>query len=70
MTIGGICYRKGKERGAWYEIECMKQSIIGREAGGQRDNFGRDLLKAWSEYPGYEGAEEALNACNRAYKQA
>ena len=53
---GGICYRKGYERGPWYEIECTRAVIVGKEAKGKDASFERKLLKAGSKYPGWEDA--------------
>ena len=59
---GGVCHQKNKERGAWYEIECVKQDIIAKEADGEDASFERSLLRAWSKYPGWEDASVALDA--------
>uniref|UniRef100_A0A6M3IFE6 Uncharacterized protein n=1 Tax=viral metagenome TaxID=1070528 RepID=A0A6M3IFE6_9ZZZZ len=64
--MGGDCHQKNKERGAWFEIKCLKENIISKEAKGETDTFGRVLLKSWSHYPGYESAKEALAECDRA----
>ena len=56
--MSGICYRKHRERGPWFEIECMRESIKIGEALGKDKSFERELLKSWSEYPGYESAAE------------
>lgn len=62
---GEICKAKGRERGPWYEILCLKNNIISKESKGGTDTFGRILLKSWSDYPGYQGAKEALEECDR-----
>jgi len=64
--MGGDCHRKGYERGAWYEILCLKNNIISKESKGETDTFGRVLLKSWSHYPGFERAKQALAECDRA----
>lgn len=58
--MGRACFRKGFERGPWYEIKCEVDIIKSKEAKGQDASFERDLLKAWSGYEGYEGAKQAL----------
>ncbi len=55
---GEICYQKGKERGPWFEIKCVRETIMSKEAKGEDATFERNLLKAWSEYKGYESARE------------
>ena len=59
---GEVCYQKGKERGPWFEIKCVADTIRAKEAKGQDASFERVLLKSWSRYEGYEGAKEALSA--------
>ena len=58
--MAGICYARGKEKGAWFEIKCIKDIIIAKEAKGRDASFERNLLKSWAKYEGYEGANEAL----------
>lgn len=57
---GEVCYRKGYERGPWYEIKTVKDTILLNHAAGKDTSFARGLLKAWAKVPGYEGAGEAL----------
>jgi hypothetical protein len=56
------CYRKGYESGAWYEIKKVSDVIRMKEEHGADASFERDLLKAWSSYPGYESAKEILES--------
>ena len=63
-----VCYQKGRERGAWYEIKCVKETIISKESKGHDATFERDLLKAWAKYPGYENAKEALASCTKSIR--
>jgi len=65
---GEICFRKGYERGPYFEIKCIKEDIITKEAKGEDASFQRSLLKSWAKYPGYEGAKEALAACRSREK--
>jgi len=60
MMGGEITYRKGYERGPYYEIKCIQEVIIGKAARGENATFERDLLKSWAEYPGWEMAREVL----------
>jgi len=50
----------GREQGAWFQINAVADTIKLKEAKGMNATFERDLLKAWSKYPGYEAAKEAL----------
>jgi len=63
---GEICKQVGKERGPWFEIKCVKDIIISKEAKGQDAKFERGLLKSWSKYNGYESSKQALQECDRA----
>lgn len=49
-----------KKSGAGYQIKCVKDVIIAKEAKGEDADFERKLLEAWSKYPGYESAKHAL----------
>ena len=60
---GEITKRKGYERGPWFEIKCVKEAIISKEADGEDTSFERNLLESWSKYEGFEGAKEALASC-------
>lgn len=53
---GEICYQKGKERGPWYEIKCIKEVIANKKARGEDASFEEKLLKSWRKYPGWEAA--------------
>ena len=54
--VGGICYRKGYERGIWFEINCVKEVIVNKEAKGLDASLERGLLKTWANYEGWEDA--------------
>jgi len=45
---GGACYAKGKERGVWYEVKVMVDSIKLKESQGKDASFERSLLKSWA----------------------
>ena len=63
---GGICHQKGKERGAWFEIQCVKNDILSKEAKGEDASFERSLLKSWAKYPGWEDAQNALSSLGKS----
>ncbi len=65
---GEVCYRKGYERGPWFEIECVKQTILSKEDRGGDASFERNILTSWAKYPGYEGATKALMECRTREK--
>jgi 5-methylcytosine-specific restriction endonuclease McrA len=56
---GEVCYTRYKERGPWFEIQCVKNDIIAKELDGEDASFERGLLKAWGKHPGWEAAQEA-----------
>ena len=58
---GGICKRKGFERGPWYEIKCVRDIIIAKEVNGENTSFERKLLKSWSKYGGYADAGKPIS---------
>jgi len=62
---GEVCYQKGRERGPWFEIQCIQNLIASKEAKGLDATFERKLLKSWSKFPCYEEAREALTALVR-----
>ena len=55
-----VSKHKGSERGAWYELQCVKETIIAKEAKGKDASYERSLLKSWSDYKGYESAKSIL----------
>ena len=57
---GEISHQKGKERGPWFEIQCVREIIISKEAKGEDTSFERKLLKSWGRYKGWESARKAL----------
>lgn len=60
--MGGIAKAKGKQRGAYYEIQVVADIIRIKEANGENTSFERELLKQWPKYPGYESAKEVLSS--------
>ena len=64
--MGGICRTKYKERGAWFEIKCVKNDIISKEAKGVDASFERKLLRAWAKVPGYESAQDELGSLKKS----
>jgi len=53
------------KRGPQYEIACIKNVIVDKEARGMDASYERELLKAWAKHPGYEGAKQALASCGK-----
>ena len=58
--MGGISKAKGKQRGAYYEIQSVADIIRIKEADGKDASFERDLLKHWAKHPSYECAKGVL----------
>jgi hypothetical protein len=44
---GEVCHQKGRERGVWYEIQCIRNDVIAKEADGEDASFERSLLRAY-----------------------
>lgn len=65
MPGWGVCHAETKEAGPWFEIESVKNVIIGKEKRGANASYERSLLKSWANYEGYEGAKEALKLCGK-----
>jgi hypothetical protein len=63
--MGGSCHTKGKEKGAWFEIECVKNDIIAKEADGEDASFERKLLKSWAKFEGWELAQDELDSLGK-----
>jgi len=60
---GEVCKRAGYERGPWFEIKCVTNTIRLKEAKGKDASYERGLLNHWKHYDGYrELAKEALAA--------
>jgi len=53
----GTCHQKNKERGTWFQIKCVQDDIVAKEAKGKDATFERELLKSWAKYPGWENEE-------------
>lgn len=50
---GGWCKMKNKERGAWYEVQAVKNCIKAKEDAKLDASYEKSLLKAWVKYPEY-----------------
>ena len=61
-----VCKTKGHEKGAWFEIKCIKDIIISKESKGQDASYERGLLKAWAKVDGYKTASNALSECDKS----
>ena len=57
---GETSHSKGKERGPWFAIKSIKESILIGEALGKDKSYERKLLKEWSKHKGWEAAGDAL----------
>lgn len=57
------CYRKGYEKGLWFEIKCVQDTIKMKEANGEDCKFEKSLLRAWKKYDPvkYDKALEAIS---------
>lgn len=49
-----------------FQIQCVKNDIIAKEADGEDASFERGLLKSWSKYPGWESAGKVLRTLGKA----
>lgn len=47
---GGECHIKGKERGLWFEIKCLEDTIKAKEKSGQDAFFEKELLEVYRKY--------------------
>lgn len=45
-----VCYQKGRERGIWFEIKCLKDVIKNKEGRGEDASFGKQILKSFLKY--------------------
>lgn len=43
------CYREGYERGLWYEIKCIAETIKGMESRGEDASFEKGILRAFKK---------------------
>lgn len=55
---GGVCYKPGRERGAWYELKTIRDRIAGLEAQGEDASFERELYTAWLKDPEFSKADD------------
>ena len=47
---GGECHKKGHERGLWYEIKCMEETIELKEKNGKDASFEKEILEAYRNF--------------------
>ena len=52
-----VCYKEGKERGTWYEIQCLENDIKTKEARGVDASHEKKLLKYYKKQLA-QGVEE------------
>jgi len=55
--VGGVCYRKGYEKGLWFEIKCIKQDIASKTQRSVDCHFERGILKAYEKLTEKDYAE-------------
>lgn len=55
---GGTCYKKNKERGAWYELYCIRRTIAGLESRDQDATFEREFYESWIKVPEFKIADK------------
>jgi len=53
-----VCYKAGKERGAWFELKAIRDVITGKESRGESATFERGLYEAWIKYQEYKKADK------------
>ena len=53
-----VCYRKGCERGKWFELVCIRKRIAGLEYRGEDASFECELYESWITYPNYTEADK------------
>jgi len=53
--------KQGRESGAHYEIQSVKDIILSKEAKGISAEFERGLLESWSKHKGYKSAKQVLD---------
>lgn len=51
-------YRKGYEKGAWFELKSIRETIAGKEAKGENAAKEWELYRAWIKDPGYAKADK------------
>jgi len=47
---GGECRKKGKERGLWFEIKCLEDTIEAKGKVGKDASFEKEILEAYRKY--------------------
>ncbi|MFC2041741.1 hypothetical protein ACFLTY_05435 [Chloroflexota bacterium] len=55
---GGISYKPGSERGAWFELKCLRETITLKETAGKDASYERGLYKSWLKVPEYSVADK------------
>ena len=48
--MAGICYRKGYEKGLYFEIKCLEDVVASKEKRGVDATFEKDILKSYRKY--------------------
>lgn len=55
----GICYKKGSERGLWFEIKSIEEIIAIKKDLGKDTSFEKRLLRSYKKYSETEYAKRA-----------
>jgi len=45
-----VCYKKGREQGLWYEIQCLEKLIASPTIDKEEKKFAKTLLRSWKKY--------------------
>jgi len=48
--MSGVCYKKGSERGLWYEIQCIQEVIDSKTSRDEDCTLEKKLLKSYKKY--------------------
>lgn len=54
----GISYRKGYERGAWYDLKVLREHMEIRQAKGADVSWYLEIYKSWIKDPEYKKADQ------------
>ena len=60
--MGGVCYRKGLERGLWFLIKCVEDVIASKKKRHLNTRLEEELLKSYKKFTEEEYAERFHDA--------
>lgn len=56
-----VCYKKGREQGLWWEIQCLEKLIASPTIDEEEKKFAKKLLRSYKKYSEKEyNAKSAL----------